>query len=172
LTLGAQVGRGGRRGFREINITPLVDVMLVLLVVFMVTAPLLTTGLKIDLPDVQAANTPVKDARLLVTVTKDERVLFGEEDVTGRVLAVLESNPRVQTEKELYIRADKDARYGIVAEVVAAARASGVVSLNLLVEPKMEEAPEASNSGAAGAAKNPAQKVPVKAPVPANPQTP
>jgi biopolymer transport protein TolR len=137
--VGAQLGgrrRGG--GFREINVTPLVDVMLVLLVVFMVTAPLLTTGLRIDLPEVKAAQTPVKDARLLVTVTKEERVLFGEEDVTGRVDDAFRENARVQKERELYIRADKNARYGTVAMVVAAARSSGVESLNLLVEPEVE----------------------------------
>lgn len=134
------VGRRSR-GFRDINVTPLVDVMLVLLVVFMVTAPLLTTGLRIDLPEVKAANTPVKDARLLVTVTKDERVLFGEEDVTGAVDKAFKENARVQKERELYIRADKNARYGIVATVVAAARSSGVDALNLLVEPELEEVP-------------------------------
>jgi biopolymer transport protein TolR len=128
--------------------------MLVLLIVFMVTAPLLTTGLRIDLPEVQAAQTPVKDARLLVTVTKDERVLFGEEDVTGRIDDALKQNPRVQKERELYIRADKEARYGTVAEVVAAARNSGVESLNLLVQPELEEAPQ----GATGAAPAPAGK--------------
>src|SRR6187455_1435543 len=134
---------GGRRrgGFRDINVTPFVDVMLVLLVVFMVTAPLLTTGLRIDLPEVKAAQTPVKDARLLVSVTKEERVLFGEEDVTGRIDQALKENARVQKEREIYIRADKNARYGIVAEVVAAARNSGVESLNLLVEPEVEEEP-------------------------------
>ena len=103
--MGMGAARKGRRGgFRDINITPLVDVMLVLVIVFMVTAPLLTTGLRINLPEVHAANTPVKDARLLVTVTKDEKVLF-----------------------------------------VAAARNSGVESLNLLVQPELEpdtEAPE------------------------------
>jgi len=135
-----QVG-SRRRGFREINVTPLVDVMLVLLIVFMVTAPLLTTGLRIDLPEVKAAQTPVKDARLLITVTKDEKVLFGEDDVTNRIDAALKENPRVQKERELYIRADKNARYGIVATVVAAARSSGVESLNLLVEPEVEEEP-------------------------------
>jgi len=135
-----QVG-ARRRGFRDINVTPLVDVMLVLLIVFMVTAPLLTTGLRIDLPEVRAAQTPVKDARLLVTVTKDERVLFGETDVTNRIDDALKENPRVQKERELYIRADKNARYGIVATVVAAARNSGVESLNLLVEPEIEEEP-------------------------------
>jgi biopolymer transport protein TolR len=136
------VGRGRRGGFRDINITPLVDVMLVLLVVFMVTAPLLTTGLRIDLPEVKAASTPIKDARLLVTITKQERVLFGEEDVTSHVDEALKQSARVQKERELYIRSDKDARYEIVAKVVAAARNSGVESLNLLVEPVIEDAPE------------------------------
>jgi biopolymer transport protein TolR len=130
---------GSRRGFRDINVTPLVDVMLVLLVVFMVTAPLLTTGLRIDLPEVKAASTPVKDARLLVTVSKDERVMFGEQDVTEHIDTAFKENARVQQERELYIRADKDARYGIVARVVAAARNSGVESLNLLVEPVDED---------------------------------
>jgi biopolymer transport protein TolR len=137
--VGLSVGSRGRRGFRDINVTPLVDVMLVLLIVFMVTAPLLTTGLRIDLPEVKAAQTPVKDARLLVSITKEERVLFGEEDVTGKIDQALRENPRVQKEHEIYIRADKNARYGIVATVVAAARSSGVESLNLLVEPEIEE---------------------------------
>jgi biopolymer transport protein TolR len=139
--VGIQIGKR-RSGFRDINITPLVDVMLVLLVVFMVTAPLLTTGLRIDLPEVKAANTPVKDARLLVTITKDERVLFGEKDVTGRIAQAFRDSARVQKERELYIRADKDAHYGIVAEVVAAARNTGVDSLNLLVQPELEEVPD------------------------------
>jgi biopolymer transport protein TolR len=140
--MGASVGRGRRGGFREINVTPLVDVMLVLLIVFMVTAPLLTTGLRIDLPEVKAAQTPVKDARLLVTITKEERVLFGEKDVTGRIDQALKESRRVQTERELFIRADKEARYGTVATVVAAARNSGVESLNLLVQPELEEVTE------------------------------
>ena len=132
-------GRGRRRGgFTDINVTPLVDVMLVLLVVFMVTAPLLTAGLKVELPNVEAHDTAVKDTKLVVTVTKEERILFGEDDVTATIESVLAENPRVQTEKELYIRADKNARYGAVARVVAAARAAGVEGLNLLVEPEME----------------------------------
>ena len=141
----------GRRGgaFREINVTPLVDVMLVLLIVFMVTAPLLTSGLHIDLPEVQAANTPVKDAKLVVSITKDEHVLFGEEDVTPNLESVLLENPRVQKEHELYIRADKDARYGVVARAVAAARSAGVTSLNLLVDPEETSPPPADPKGRA-----------------------
>jgi biopolymer transport protein TolR len=73
-----------------------------------------------------------------VTVTKDEKILFGEDDVTATIEQVLAQNPRVQKEKELYIRADKNARYGAVARVVAAARAAGVEGLNLLVEPEIE----------------------------------
>jgi biopolymer transport protein TolR len=87
-----------------------------------------------------------------VSITKEERVLFGEEDVTARVDDALKESARVQKERELYIRADKDARYEIVAKVVAAARNSGVESLNLLVEPEIVDAPEeaATPPGAAG----------------------
>jgi biopolymer transport protein TolR len=102
----------------------------------MVTAPLLTSGLHIDLPEVQASNTPIKDAKLLLSITKEERILFGEDDVTKNLEKVLAENARVQKEHELYIRADKDARYGVVARAVAAARSAGVTSLNLLVEPE------------------------------------
>jgi len=142
--VGGDLRGRGRGGFATINVTPLVDVMLVLLVVFIVTAPLLTTGLRIDLPEVKAASTPVKDARLLVTVSKEERILFGEKDVTASIEEELRSNERVQKESELYIRADKDARYGVVAKVVAAARSAGVKSLNLLVQPELEEDTEAA----------------------------
>ena len=90
--------RGGGGAIRDINVTPLVDVMLVLLIVFMVTAPLLTSGLHIDLPEVQASNTPVKDAKLVVSITKDERILFGEDDVTRDIEKALFENPRVQKE--------------------------------------------------------------------------
>jgi biopolymer transport protein TolR len=145
--MGASLGGGGRRGggrrgFNDINVTPLVDVMLVLLVVFMVTAPLLTTGLRVELPNVEANEAPSKDTKLVVTVTKEEKIFFGETDVTDRIEDELAQNPRVQKEKELYIRADKNARYGAVARVVAAARKAGVTGLNLLVEPEIEGDPK------------------------------
>jgi biopolymer transport protein TolR len=137
---GAGGGKRRGRGFADINVTPLVDVMLVLLVVFMVTAPLLTASLRVELPNVEAKETAVKDTKLVVTVTKEEKILFGEDDATQDIEGVLEKNERVQREKELYIRADKAARYGAVARVVAAARSAGVEGLNLLVEPEVEEA--------------------------------
>lgn len=149
--MGASVkkrGRSGRGGFTDINVTPLVDVMLVLLVVFIVTAPLLTTGLRIDLPEVEAATTPVKDSLLLVSVTKEGRIMLGDRDITSDVPGALRASERVQTEQTLYIRADKDARYGAVALVVAAARSNGVSSLNLLVQPDVEDDAAADAGGA------------------------
>ena len=134
----AASGKRRRGAFTEINVTPLVDVMLVLLIVFMVTAPLLATGLRIDLPNVQATNTPVKDSKLVVSITKDEHLLLGEIDVTANLESELKTNARVQSEKELYIRADEQAHYGVVARAVAAARSAGVTSLNLLVNPEEE----------------------------------
>ena len=136
--------RRGRGGFSDINVTPLVDVMLVLLVVFMVTAPLLTSGLRVELPNVRAHATPVRDTKLVVSVNDKERIFFvddkgNEIDVTDNVEQVLLNSPRIQREKELYIRADEEARYGVVARVVAAARAAGVDALNLLVQPEIVE---------------------------------
>jgi biopolymer transport protein TolR len=145
MGLSAGSGKRGRlRGFNEINVTPLVDVMLVLLVVFMVTAPLLASTLRVELPNVEAKSTSVKDTKLVVTVTREEKILFGDEDVTANVEDVLLTNGRIQKEKELYIRADKNARYGAVARVVAAARAAGVEGLNLLVEPDPDPEPAGS----------------------------
>lgn len=131
----------GRRGFTDINVTPLVDVMLVLLVVFMITAPLLSTGLRVELPAVTAEASPLKDTRLVVTITRDEKILLGEQDVTRTIEQVLLTNPQIQSERELYIRADREARYGVVARVVAASRAAGVEGLNLLVEPNQSPMP-------------------------------
>jgi len=126
-----------RRGFVDINVTPLVDVMLVLLIVFMVTAPLLSTSLRIELPEVQASNAPIKDAKLVVSISKDEKFFLDDKDITANLEHVLRENPRIQSEHELYIRADKEARYRFVARAVAAARAAGVTSLNLLVDPEV-----------------------------------
>lgn len=142
--MGASFGGGGRRrrgGFTDINVTPLVDVMLVLLVVFMVTAPLLATGLRVELPRVQAHNTPIKDTKLVVSVDEDEKIYFPDDksEVTKNLEEVLKSSKRIQKERELYIRAHKDARYKVVARVVAAARAAGVTGLNLLVQPEVVE---------------------------------
>src|SRR5688500_16282354 len=109
--MAVSVKRKRRGGFADINVTPLVDVMLVLLVVFMVTAPLLSTSLRIELPEVQASNQPIKDSKLVVSIDKNERIFLSEQDITANVEEVLRTNPRIQSEHEVYIRADRDARY-------------------------------------------------------------
>ncbi len=126
---------GRRRGFTDINVTPLVDVMLVLVVVFMVTAPLLSSGLPVELPPVSAAAVTDEDAHLVVTITREEAVFLGEVEITATIEASLREEPRIRDGQALFIRSDKEARYGIVARVVAAAQSAGVSALNLLVEP-------------------------------------
>jgi biopolymer transport protein TolR len=122
-------------GFREINLTPLVDVMLVLLIVFMITAPLLTSGLPVELPNVSADPAPLHDDRFVISVTAEERVFYDDRDVTDDVYQTLSADDRLSAARTIYVRADRSARYGAVARVVAAARAAGLAHVSLVVEP-------------------------------------
>jgi len=134
MSMGA--GRGRRMGgLNEINVTPLIDVMLVLLVIFMVTAPLLATGVHVDLPKVKAPTMPIDDAKMLVIVTSDEHVYLGKDEITGDMEAKLKSNSRLQEEKELYIQADENVKYGAVLRVMSAARSAGVEKLGMVTDP-------------------------------------
>ena len=130
---GARRGRMG--GMNEINVTPLIDVMLVLLVIFMVTAPLLTTGVHVDLPKVKSAPMQMDDAKRLVIVTADEHVYLGKDEITGAVEDKLKTNARLQEEKELYVQADENVKYGAVIPARAAARSAGVEKLGMVTDP-------------------------------------
>jgi biopolymer transport protein TolR len=136
---GSGGGGGGRRrnlsGLNEINVTPLIDVMLVLLVIFMVTAPLLTTGVQVDLPKAKSAPMQADDTKLLVIVTRDEQVFLGKDEITSDVDGKLGNNARLKEEKELYIQADENVKYGAVLRVMAAARAGGVEKLGMITDP-------------------------------------
>jgi biopolymer transport protein TolR len=123
-------------GFSDINVTPLVDVMLVLLVIFMITAPLLTAGLRVDLPEENAPAAPLKDDSALVSITADGTIVLDGHEIGEDVEGALRADHRVRESGELYVEADAEARYTDVARVVSAARAVGIDGLNLLVQPR------------------------------------
>src|SRR5262245_4461008 len=134
---GAAGRSSGRRmgGMNDINVTPLIDVMLVLLVIFMVTAPLLTTGVHVDLPKVKSSPMQTDDTKMLLIVTADEHVYLGKDEITGDVEDRLKTNARLQEDKELYIQADENVKYGAVLRVMAAARLAGVEKLGMVTDP-------------------------------------
>ncbi|MBA4794154.1 MAG: ExbD/TolR family protein [Phenylobacterium sp.] len=128
--------RGSRRGaLSEINVTPLVDVMLVLLIVFMVSAPLLTVGVPLELPKTEASAIPDQSEPLTVSVRADGTIFIQEEETPFSALA-----PRLvamadgATERPIYVRADGRASYATVAQVMAALSSSGFTSINLLTD--------------------------------------
>ena len=130
---------GPRRAMTDINVTPLVDVMLVLLIIFMVTAPLIQSGVKVDLPRASAQQMEHQEEKLVLTITRDRRVFLGNTEIPGADLErKLSSNARIQKEKELYLHADRSLPYGQVVEIMAVARRAGVESLGMITEPDKE----------------------------------
>ena len=141
MAFGATSGIGGRgrrhsmRGMNDINVTPLIDVMLVLLVIFMVTAPLLTTGVHVELPKAKSAPMQADDTKLLIIITADEHVYLGKDEITGQVDDKLSNNARLKEDKEVYVQADENVKYGAVLRVMAAARNAGVEKLGMITDP-------------------------------------
>ncbi|ACV68871.1 protein TolR [Desulfohalobium retbaense] len=124
----------------DINVTPFVDVMLVLLIIFMVTAPLLTQGVEVDLPQTQTVETLPEDSQeIILTVKKDGSVLIDEYEVPlGELDAHLEKLAK-QKEKLLYLRADKAVPYGVVVQVMAAVKRAGISKLGVVAEPEKQD---------------------------------
>lgn len=121
----------------EINVTPLVDVMLVLLIIFMLTAPHLQQGVSVDLPQVTMSAFPVKTDELVITVTEGKKVFLDDIEVeVERLGPVLEETLSGRAGKEVYLRADQDVPYGFVVGVMAAARKAGVPGLGMVTEPE------------------------------------
>ncbi len=138
--MAASLGGPGRRGRRyrpmsEINVTPLVDVMLVLLVVFMITAPLLTVGVPVDLPETEAAQLTDLDEPLVVTVDAEGRVHIQETEVDlDRLAAKLHAIMGARSDTYVYIRGDRAIAYGRVMEVMGALAAAGFDKVSLMAE--------------------------------------
>lgn len=130
-------GRSGYRPMAEINVTPFIDVMLVLLIVFMVTAPLLNAGVQVDLPKSEAGPVSEKDDKPLeVTVEKDGDIFIGETKVTREELLVkLGAITGDDMERRVFIRADQGLSYGDVMEVLGAINGAGYRKVALISEP-------------------------------------
>ena len=121
----------------EINVTPLVNVMLVLLVIFMVTAPMMQQGIDVDLPQTTTQPLRVKDDPLILTVKQDGTYLVGRSEVALEDLETkLEALFEARGNKDLYLRADRDAPYGMVVKGMAAAREAGTQQLGVVTEPE------------------------------------
>ncbi|MFZ1681234.1 MAG: protein TolR [Rhizobiaceae bacterium] len=135
-------GGGGRRHQRrgrkaglmsEINVTPMVDVMLVLLIIFMVAAPMLTVGVPIDLPETQAKQLNSDTQPITVSVNADGQIYLQETEIgLDEIVAKLEAIAKTGYEERIYVRGDRDADYGTVMKVMARISAAGYRNLGLV----------------------------------------
>ncbi len=129
---------GTYRPMAEINVTPFVDVMLVLLIVFMVAAPLLTAGVPIDLPDSNAKSIQDEENKPIeISVSNDDKIFIGETEVTmDRLVPLLAAMTENQSDRRIYIRADQTLSYGNVMAVIGAVNGAGFTKVALISENK------------------------------------
>ncbi len=140
MSMGAGGGGGGKRRRRrrvapvsEINITPFVDVMLVLLIIFMVAAPLLTVGVPIDLPETQAKSLTPETQPITISVNQEGKVFIQENEIDAEsILPQLEAIAQNGYEERIYVRGDRDADYGTVMKIMARISAAGYKKIGLV----------------------------------------
>ncbi|MNJ93488.1 Biopolymer transport protein ExbD [compost metagenome] len=133
-------GGGSKRGratLSEINITPLVDVMLVLLIMFMVTTPLMQQGIEVDLPKTAPSGVETNDEPFVLVIDADQKMTvakqrIGIDDLRSKLKAIFETRKN----KQVYIQADRKVDYGFVAEAMAEVRAAGIFNIGLITVPK------------------------------------
>ena len=129
--------RSSKVAISEINVTPFVDVMLVLLVIFMVTAPMMQQGLDVDLPKTSSAGIALNEDPFVVSIDSSGKIKISDtvvlmSDLKSKLNAIFENKKN----KQIYIQADKKVDYGVVAEVMGEARAAGIFNLSLITIPK------------------------------------
>jgi biopolymer transport protein TolR len=139
----------GRQTLTEINVTPLVDVMLVLLIIFMVTAPLIQQGVEVKLPDARAEPVKAEEEKLVLSVKEDRSIWLGTNDQPAKIALDeleerLKSNRRIARDHELYLMADQRLPYGYVVEVMAAVQRAGVTNLGMITNPAAKPGEEAA----------------------------
>jgi len=139
----------------EINVTPLVDVMLVLLIIFMVTAPMIEQGVTVDLPKAEAKTVDAEEKKLVLSIDKKRRIYLGSRFIPFSKLAdKLQHNEKLKQEGELFLRADRTLPYGLVVKVMAIAKKAGIEKVGMITE--ASDGPERGAETEAGAIKAPA----------------
>ena len=144
--MGASVGGKGRL-VSEINVTPFVDVMLVLLIIFMVTAPMMTEGLEVELPQTRAVETlPTESENMVLTVKKDGVMFLDTYEVTADELEDKLNLLVKAKNKQLFLQADKDVPYGVVVDVMGRIRGAGIEQLGVVAQRDNSPVPEKPKS--------------------------
>ena len=129
-----------RRFLAEINVIPLVDVVLVLLVIFMVTAPIIQQGVQVNLPQAKTSAIPGTEEFLVVTVAKNGNIYLNDNSMSLKELGEkLRAIKKLQADKQVYLRADQDVRYGAVMKAIAEIKQAGIERLGMVTRPPSEE---------------------------------
>ncbi len=129
-------GSGGPPAMSDINVTPLVDVMLVLLIIFIVTAPLLTHGIRIDLPKAASQANPEQPDTVTVAIEADGKTSWNDKYLDdARLRAVMAEVARKQPQPALHIRADQGTKYQRLAEIMSMAKNAGLTKLGFVTDP-------------------------------------
>ncbi len=144
-------GGGGDELNSEINVTPMVDVMLVLLIIFMITAPMMNTGVELTLPQVTAQQLEDPKGKLVLSITKYNKLMLGTTEVTWKDLAAkLQANEKIQKDDAIHIQADGALPYSVVVTAMAVAKDAGIAKVLLMTDPtedlKLDELDRASQA--------------------------